>query len=258
MIGPYQLNQFVLGDTNELIHDIPDESISLIITSPPYNMLYSTGAGVKRSVRGGAWTAPAIGDGYEVHDDNMGMPEYIKWQHDLLRIWWRKLTPDGAIFYNHKQRVFNGEMCSPLNVPSYIGEQWIPDEVIVRQLIFWERPGGFNHIPTAYTSWDEWILLLAKPDFKLVRKGAASTVWKMKFALGNSHPAPFPNQLPANVLDSAYTGGVVLDPFMGSGTTAVECQRRGIPWLGFENSVKYIEQAKARMKSIQVYPSWLK
>jgi len=255
LIGEFSRNTIVQGDCGELLNKLPSESIDLVITSPPYNMLISSGGGMrgsrksmtsKRNISGGSWQ-PELGDGYEDYGDNMPWPEYRAWQGRILLKLWKILKPTGAIFYNHKPRVQYGKLVWAID--------WIPKWLSIRQQIIWRRPGGFAHTENAFTNQHEHIWLLAKPDFRLKYKGAGSMgdVWEMSSAK-NPHPAPFPISLPRKVLNASKIseGGIVLDPFMGSGTTAVACKEANIDYLGFELSEKYIKQANQRLYAVQI------
>ena len=78
------LNKIVCGDCLEIMNKIPDESIDLVITSPPYNLKNSTGNGMKDG-RGGKWSNAALINGYSKHDDCMPHEKYIEWQRNCLR-----------------------------------------------------------------------------------------------------------------------------------------------------------------------------
>src|SRR5690606_11306923 len=99
---------------------------------------------------------------YESHDDAMPWGEYEAWQHDILRATWDTLSDRGAIYYNHKPRV--------------VGETlWMPTALNpglpLRQVIVWARSGGMNYTRTAYMSTHEWIMVMAKPAFRLKSQG---------------------------------------------------------------------------------------
>jgi len=150
----------------------------------------------------------------------------------------RVLRPDGAIFYNHKWRVQNGLLQTR-------------DDIVtgfpVRQIIIWKRPGGINMSQRFFLPRYEVVYLIAKPDFVLA-DGAwqLSDVWEMDPARDNDHPAPYPLELPRRCL-SAIGPGIVLDPFLGSGTTALAAIESGRPWIGIEKSPEYCRYANERL-----------
>ena len=91
-------------DCIRLMESLPAESISVIVTSPPYNIKNSTGNGLKNG-SGGKWPQAALLKGYTGYSDDMPYLEYVAWQRKCLDAMIKVLRPDGAIFYNHKWRV---------------------------------------------------------------------------------------------------------------------------------------------------------
>jgi len=92
-------NKFICGDSIEVMKNIPDESIDLVVTSPPYNLRNSSGNGMKDG-RGGKWSNAQLLNGYEEHQDCMPHDKYVEWQRECLSEMLRVLKDDGAIFYN--------------------------------------------------------------------------------------------------------------------------------------------------------------
>src|SRR5437763_2182405 len=101
------INKIICGDILKVIKHIPNESVDLIVTSPPYNLKNSTGNGMKDG-RGGKWSKARLLNGYALHDDNLPHERYVAWQRECLAEMMRLLTDHGAIFYNHKWRVQDG------------------------------------------------------------------------------------------------------------------------------------------------------
>ena len=101
------------GDNRKLVPLLQDESFDAVITSPPYNMQDGTGTmGHAKST----WQKCRLSKGYETHADDMPQDQYETWQRELLLELWKKLTPMGAIFYNHKPRPRNGQVWLPLTM----------------------------------------------------------------------------------------------------------------------------------------------
>lgn len=225
-------------DCVSLMNRLPAESVSVIVTSPPYNIKNSTGNGLKNG-SGGKWPQAALLQGYEDHSDDMPYPEYVVWQRKCLEAMMRVLKHDGAIFYNHKWRVQNGLIQDRAE---------ILEGFPVRQIIIWKRKGGINFNPGYFLPTYEVIYLIAKPDFKLTPKAnAQGDVWEIPQARDNEHPAPFPIELAQRCI-AATQGGVVLDPFMGSGTTAIAAEILNREWIGAEISPNYCKIAEHRIK----------
>ncbi len=234
-----EYNKIIQGDCLDVMKQLPDKSIDLIVTSPPYNLKNSTGNGMKDG-RGGKWKNAALVKGYSDHNDNMPHDEYVEWQRACLTEMLRLLPEDGAIFYNHKWRVQNGLLQD---------RQDIVKGFPVRQIIIWKRKGGINFNQGYFLPTYEVIYLIAKKKFKLAPKANAhGDVWEFKQETKNPHPAPFPLAL-INRIISSTNAQIILDPFIGSGTTAIAALENGRNYLGIELSQEYVEMAKQRIKN---------
>lgn len=232
-------DQIVCGDTIEVMRKIPDGSIDLVVTSPPYNIKNSTGNGLKDG-RGGKWANAALQNGYTHYDDCLPHEEYVEWQRNCLKEMLRIIPETGAIFYNHKWRVQNGLLQDRTDIVSGFP---------VRQIIIWRRKGGFNFNPGYFLPTYEVIYLIAKPKFKLAAKANAhGDVWEFTQELKNEHPAAFPVALIERIIGSTEAE-IVLDPFMGSGTTAIAAINLRRKYVGIELSPDYCEMARKRIKS---------
>lgn len=225
------------GDCLQAMQQMQSHSIKAVVTSPPYNIKKSTGNGLKCG-RGGKWPNAALQNGYASHDDAMPHDDYVGWQRQCLAEAMRLLRDDGAIFYNHKWRVQGGLLQDRADIM-----QGFP----VRQIIIWQRSGGINFNPGYFLPDYEVIYLIAKPGFKLAPKAnAMGCIWRIHQESKNDHPAPFPVELAARCI-RAVGDGPVLDPFMGSGTTAVAAEQAGIKWVGIELCEQYIQMARERI-----------
>lgn len=232
------INKVVCGDVIEVLKQIPDGSVDLVVTSPPYNLKNSTGNGMKDG-RGGKWANAALQNGYSHHEDSMPHDEYVKWQRACLDEMMRVIPEDGAIFYNHKWRVQGGLLQDRQDIVSGFP---------VRQIIIWRRKGGFNFNPGYFLPTYEVIYLIAKPKFKLVPKAnGAGDVWEFTQEMGNKHPAPFPIKMIDRIISST-NAKVVLDPFMGSGTTGISAINNKRDYIGIDVSPEYCEMAEKRIK----------
>ena len=235
------LNRIHQGDCVELMNRMPDGCVDLIVTSPPYNIKNSTGNGLKNG-RGGKWPRAGLIEGYEAHDDAMPHEEYVEWQRKCLTAMMRVLSEDGAIFYNHKWRVQGGLLQDRAD---------IVDGFPVRQIIIWQRSGGINFNPGYFLPTYEVIYLIAKPGFKLAPKANAhGDVWHIPQESNNHHPAPFPVELAQRCINST-SAEVVLDPFVGSGTTVLAAEMSRRQWIGFDISDEYCEIARERLAVVQ-------
>ena len=238
------LNRVVCSDTLKFLKKLPDSSIDLAVTSPPYNIKNSTGNGLKDG-RGGKWSNANLLDGYTDHADKMPYPLYVEWQRQCLTEVMRVLKDDGALFYNHKWRVQKGLIQD---------RQEIVQGFPLRQIIIWHRAGGVNFNPGYFLPTYEVIYMFAKSKFKLApKKNGVGDVWKIPQELNNSHPAPFPVPLVERIIDST-NAKVILDPFMGSGTTAIAAKLCGRDFIGVDLSKEYCAMANSRVKKFEKNP----
>ena len=231
------INNFTCGPAENVLKELPDECVDLVVTSPPYNLKNSTGNGMKDG-RGGKWSNASLMKGYTHHDDNMPHEQYVAWQRNCLKEMMRVLKDDGAIFYNHKWRVQNGLLQDRSDIM-----QGLP----LRQIIIWRRKGGINFNSGYFLPTYEVIYLIAKKNFKLAPKANAhGDVWEFGQDLNNQHPAPFPVELVERIVSST-SAQLVLDPFMGSGTTAYVAKKLNRQFIGIDISPEYCEMAKNRL-----------
>lgn len=206
------------------------DPVDYVFTSPPYN---------RGDMNGGLAN---LDGGYASYHDEMPPALYKEWQqHTLLRCW-EILTETGAIFYNHRPRIQDGQAWLPLEL-----NPGLP----LRQIIIWDRNIGANWSPSFFLPVHEWIMLFSKPAFVLSSRSASnvSDVWRIPVEGSTSrpdHPAPFPLALARTAL-AALHPGTVLDPFMGSGTTLRAAKDTGHRCIGIEIDERYCEVAATRL-----------
>lgn len=234
-------NRIICGDALEEMRKMPDGSFDVVITSPPYNLRNSSGSSLKGAGRSCKWKNAALSKGYDGYSDDMPEDEYIAWQRECLEEMYRLVPDTGAVFYNHKWRVQKGLMQD---------RREIVEGFPVRQVIIWQRAGGMNFNDGYFVPTYEVIYLIPKPKFCLRKgKNGYGDVWKINQEHSNSHPAPFPEELPRRILDA--TGArTVLDPFSGSGTTCAAAKRMGVEYTGIDKSEEYCASAEERIKAI--------
>lgn len=176
----------------------------------------------------------------------MDEQDYQDWQIEILKECYRVLKKDGSMFYNHKNRIHKGEIISPY--------KWLFNTPFkIRQEIIWDRGSGQNvnrcrYIPTAELIF--WLTKAERPRFDRGRDTIfKNEVWQFRFEKSTEHPAPFPLDLPNNIIPCVSMGEkiTVLDPFMGSGTVAVSAKNNGCDYIGFEKFQKYINIANERL-----------
>ena len=247
------LNTIIHGDAVSVLKTFPSGSIDLVVTSPPYNLNtfdkfayrrhYYKLKRFKNSIeKRGHYAVDKKSycfNGYAEHDDGMPYADYVKWQRVCIRQMLRLIKPTGAIFYNHKWRIQNGLLNDRADIL-----KGFP----VRQIIVWDKGGSVNFNDTYFLPSFEVIYIIAKEDFKLT-KGAnlKRDVWYIYPEKGSDHPAPFPEALSDRIISST-DAEVVLDPFVGSGTTAISALKCGRKYIGIDNSKEYVEMAAARIR----------
>jgi len=231
------IDKFICGNAIDVMKKIPAGSVDLVVTSPPYNLKNSTGNGMKDG-RGGKWANAALISGYSHYKDNIPHDEYVKWQRECLTEMLRIIPEHGAVFYNHKWRVQAGLLQDRHDIVSGFP---------VRQIIIWRRKGGINFNPGYFLPTYEVIYLIAKKKFKLAKKANAhGDVWEFDQESNNKHPAPFPVELIKRIISST-NAKIILDPFMGSGTTAIAAKTLNRNFIGIDISPEYREMAQQRL-----------
>jgi modification methylase len=189
--------------------------------------------------RGGKWANAALQNGYTHHHDCMPHEDYVRWQRNCLSELMRIIPDDGAIFYNHKWRVQAGLLQDRADIVGGFP---------VRQIIIWRRKGGINFNAGYFLPTYEVIYLIAKERFKLLPKANAhGDVWEIMQEQNNEHPAAFPVGLIDRIVSST-SATTVLDPFMGSGTTASSALKHRRDFIGIDSSPQYCAMADNRIR----------
>lgn len=235
-----ELNKIHNMDCLEGMKQLENDSIDLVVTSPPYNLRNTVGGGF--TAQKGTWNNPdGLYKGYESYDDKMPYDEYVRWQRECLNEMMRVISERGAIFYNHKWRVQNGLLQDRSEIVSGFP---------IRQIVIWWRKNGMNFNDGYFLPTYEVVYLIAKKDFKLKPKGnRIRDVWVFPPDVKTGHPASFPEQLPRNCIEST-NAEIILDPFMGIGTTAVVCKKIGRDFIGFEINSNYVDIANKRLEEV--------
>ena len=219
------------GDCLELMKDIPSGSVDLVITSPPYNI------GKMHSNRTQHGT-------YE--GNNMNEEDYQSWQIKVLNECHRVLKDTGSMFYNHKIRIKDGLANHPI--------LWIQkSDLLLKQEITWDMGKSANCDKIRFFPFSERIYWLVKnKKTKLYNELNLSDVWRLvpkHNRKKTGHIAVMPEEIVENILNS-ISGEIVLDPFMGSGTTGVACVNLNRDFIGMELDEKYFEIAKERINKL--------
>ncbi len=222
------------GDCREIL---PDVRADLVVTSPPYNR----GARIDGNWQGittATCKSSRFRGGYGTNTDSLPWDEYRSWLRETLAVVWESVSEQGAMFLNHKPRIVNGELWTPLEALAGLP---------LRQIVVWETGPGVNFTPGAFVPAHEWIMLVARPSFGLTDgTNAQGDVWRIPYDQnGADHPATFPLSLARRCV-SATASAVILDPFAGSGTTLRAAKDLGRKAIGIEIEERYCEIAAKR------------
>lgn len=224
-------------DCLEGLRNIADNSVDVVVTSPPYNKggLHK-GSAHKNSI----WKASID---YDTYTDDMEEADYCNWQVEILNEIYRVLKPGGSLFYNHKVRRHNNT--------AYFPTFAMQSNLTFYQLIVWDRGCAHDMNREYLYPTTELIFWLVKGKPKTYKNNChfQNEVWKIQPSDAKLHPASFPEELAENcILLTSEEGDVVLDPFMGSGTTAVCAKKTKRNFIGFEISENYCNIANQRVK----------
>jgi site-specific DNA-methyltransferase (adenine-specific) len=243
-VSPSLLNT-IINSSSEQMDVLPAASVHLMVTSPPYN----------------------VGKEY---DEDRSLDEYLAF---LKRVWaetWRVLVPGGRACIN----VANLGRKPYIPLHAYIARDMIELGFLMRGEIIWDKAASASN-STAWGSWQsasnptlrdvhEYILVFSKGDFRRPKPdGRENTISRAEFleytksvwqfptesARKVGHPAPFPMELPLRLIQLyTYSDDVVLDPFMGSGQTALAAIKAGRHYVGYELNPEYAALAELRIQ----------
>ena len=240
------LDNIVLGDSQHM-ENLPDNSVHLMITSPPYNVSKD-------------------------YDADLTLAQYLRLLHNVFQETWRVLVPGGRVAIN----VANIGRKPYIPLHAYIINILQEIGFHMRGEIIWDKgaSAGVSCASGSFASASnpclrdvhEYILIFSKQSNKLQASNKVNTIKKKDFvewtksiwsfptesAKKIGHPAPFPEELPRRLIEFySFKGNVILDPFMGSGTTAIAALNVGRHFVGYEIDSTYLQIAKSRIKEVQ-------
>ena len=243
-VPPEHLNT-IIGRSSEAMTELPDHSVHLMVTSPPYN----------------------VGKEY---DRDITLEDYLDFLHRVWREVHRVLVPGGRACVN----IANLGRKPYIPLHAYIIQGMQEIGFLMRGEIIWNK-GSSASPSTAWGSWcspanptlrdvHEYILIFCKSGFS--RKPSSSrqatisreefleltkSIWTFPAVRAKQvgHPAPFPVELPYRLMQLyTYEGELVLDPFMGSGQTAIAALQANRNYIGYEIDLEYVNLANKRIQ----------
>lgn len=259
------MNEFVnkiYMSSSENMYQIPNESVDLVVTSPPYNIDIQYG---NKTIKGKIIKSKGV-----KYFDNKDENEY---REMLLRVFSecrRVLKKTGSAWINIKNRYEDGKI-----IPPFWIMEMFPD-MYLKNIIIWNFDwGGSTNRRFApryeYVFWftkskEEYTFNLDdvkvpalnyRPDRYKSQLKNPTDVWRISMVSGNfeertAHPAQYPEELVERViLAGTNKGDIVLDPFMGSGTTAAVAKKLGRKYVGYEIVEDYCRIANDRLANIK-------
>jgi len=243
-IFPDELKNRILLGSSERMTEIPDNSLHLMVTSPPYNVS-------------------------KEYDSDLSLNEYLDLLYRVFSETYRVLVNGGRACVN----VANLGRKPYIPLSDYISSIMLDTGFLMRGEIIWNKGAGAG-VSMAWGSWKsasnpvlrdvhEYILVFSKGSFKRQKTSDdgdtiereqfmewTKSVWTMntESAKKIGHPAPFPVELPYRLIQLyTFRDDVVLDPFMGSGTTAIASLKSQRYYVGYDVDPTYVTLAEERI-----------
>ena len=241
---PSQYENTILLGSSEQMKELPDNCLHLMVTSPPYNVTKD-------------------------YDEDLSLEEYLQLLKNVFSETYRTLVHGGRACVN----VANLGRKPYIPLSAYISQMMIEIGFLMRGEIIWHKGAGAG-VSMAWGSWQsaanpvlrdthEYILVFSKGTFSRKKsEGKENTITREQFlewtksvwtmnpesARKVGHPAPFPVELPYRLIQLyAFKDEVVLDPFMGSGSTAIAALQSGRKYIGYEIDPEYVKLAEKRI-----------
>ena len=245
------LNKIIHGSCEQMT-DLPDNSVHLMITSPPYNVS-------------------------KEYDDDLSLSEYLNLLKNAFSETYRVLVNGGRACIN----VANLGRKPYIPLSDNISKMMIEIGFNMRGEIIWNKAASASP-STAWGSWQsaanptlrdihEYILVFSKGVYKRERQNDelekrkntiskeqfmewTKSIWTMnaESARRIGHPAPFPEELPYRLIQLySFTNDIILDPFIGSGTTGVAALKSDRFYFGYDTDIEYIKLAEKRLEPLK-------
>lgn len=250
---PEELKDRIFCHDSRNLSFLPDNCVHLMVTSPPYNVC-------------------------KKYDDNLTLNEYLQLLYEVFEECYRVLVPGGRAVIN----VANLGRKPYIPLSSYINK--IMEEIgfLMRGEIIWDKSasagsscawGSFKSASNpCLRDIHEYILVFSKGEYKLSREESekieridtienkefvefTKSIWRFPTVSAKriGHPAPFPEELPRRVIELySFKGDIVIDPFVGSGSTCVAAEKSGRKFIGVDINNDYCNLAKTRISQLKI------
>jgi len=247
-------NKIIHGDCESVIPTLDDNSIDLLITSPPYNVDLGNNKFNK--------------DGYNKHNDAMDFMEYILWMQSIFKALKPKMKEDGRLCINIGDQK-NGQIPTHFHVINFM----IKCGYNPMTTIIWNKKHTSSR--SAWGSWMspscpsfptpfEYILIFYNEIKNKTTRGETDltkrefidnslAIWEISGVkkVKGGHPAAFPLELPTRLIKQlTWVGDTVLDIFAGSGTTGEACKNLNRNYILIEKDETYIPIIEQRLNKL--------
>lgn len=235
-----EINKIHLGDSYELIKQVPDKSIDLIITDPPYDIGNTTaggGSALSRSIQG-------MNDELAENGLTSGIRESML--EEFMRV---MKVPNIYIWCN-------GAMVYPL-LHFFVGKHNCKYDILL-----WQKSNATPLFNNKYLTDKEYCLYFRKGGYCCPKNyGDAQTIFRQAINVTDKKLYGHPTMKPVSIIqtlveNSSHEGDIILDPFIGSGTTAVACKASGRSYIGVELSEKWHRVACNRLNGEDANGGW--
>ena len=243
--APEEVLDRIFVQSSESMEQLPDGSVGLMVTSPPYN----------------------VGKDY---DADLSLDEYLGLLERVFAETYRVLEAGGRIAVN----VANVGRKPYLPLNHHVAGLLSDIGFLLRGELIWQKAKAAGG-STAWGSWQsaknptlrdvhEYVIVACKESFRRLRKGVDTiarddfldstvSIWEIQpeSARRIGHPAPFPVALPRRLIELyTFEGDLVLDPFIGAGTTAIAAKEAGRHYVGYETNADYVRLADKRLAAL--------
>lgn len=241
-----KLNKIYKEDCLSTLKKMKDDSVDVVITSPPYNM--------NLRIRNGKYCSrqivKEISTKYTEFSDNLPIDEYNEFHTSVLK---ELLRVSDLIFYNIQ--IVTGSKRSIFKMIGEFSEN-------LKEIIVWDKGNGQPAMQQQVLNRRTELILVFEKDYPISRqfrkrgefkRGTLDDLWLIKRGKkigGENHGAVFPEELVSTILENfSKEDDIIYDPFMGTGTTAVVAKQLKRKFIGSEISQKYIDIAEDRLKN---------